>query len=139
MKTRARAVSIGGPVTSLVAGVAAVAVAETGLPITAAGTSTIAGGAASAPRGPPPKVKVIGTCKTLFSWDCRACSVAACAYRAAACWFASRWTLRKTASRELSRMLLSSGSARYRSRLYGSVLAIVSACTAAVNSSYSGP
>jgi hypothetical protein len=70
MKTRARAISIGGPGALLVAGVAIVAVAIMGLPITAAGTSTIAGGAASAAsaaRGPPPKVKVIGTCKTLSS------------------------------------------------------------------------
>ena len=67
MKTRARAVSIGGLVASLVAGVTVVVVAATGLPITAAGTSTIAGGAASATRGPPPKVKVIGTYKTLSS------------------------------------------------------------------------
>jgi hypothetical protein len=138
MKTRARAVSIGGLAASLVAGIAAVAVAVTGLPITAS-TGTIAGGAAGAARGPPPKVKVIGTCKTLSSWAYRACSVTACTYRAAACWFASRWTLRKTASRELSRILLSSGSARYRSRLYGSIPATASACTAAANSSYSGP
>jgi hypothetical protein len=67
IKTRARAVSIGGPAASLVAGVAAVVVAAIGLPITAAGTSIITSGAASVPRGPPPKVKVIGTCKTLFS------------------------------------------------------------------------
>ena len=139
MKTRARAISIGGPVASLVAGVATVAVAVTGLPIAAAGTGTIAGGVASAARGPPPKVKVIGTCKTLSSWACRAYSVAACACRAAACSFTSRWTLRKTASRELSRTLLSSGSARYRSRLCGSVLATASACIAATNSSHSGP
>jgi hypothetical protein len=124
---------------SLVVGVVAVAVAVTGLPITAAGTSTIAGGAAGAARGLPPKVKVIGTCKTLSSWAYRAYSVAACTYRAVACSFASRWTLRKTASRELSRTLLSSGSARYRSRLYGSVPATASAYIAAVNSSYSGP
>jgi hypothetical protein len=90
MKTRARAVSIGGLVASLVAGVATVAVAVTGLPITAASTGTIAGSAASAPRGPPPKVKVIGTYKTLFSWAYRAYSVAAYAYRAIACSFTSR-------------------------------------------------
>jgi hypothetical protein len=67
MKTRAKAVSIGGLVVLLVAGVAVVAVAATGLPITAASTGTIAGGAASATRGPPLKVKVIGTYKTLSS------------------------------------------------------------------------
>jgi hypothetical protein len=67
IKTHARAISIGRPVALLVAGVAVVVVAAIGLPITAAGTSTIASGAASAPRGPPPKVKVIGTCKTLSS------------------------------------------------------------------------
>jgi len=123
---------------SLVAGVAAVAVAATGLPI-AAGTGTIASGAASATRGPPPKVKVIGTYKTLSSWAYRAYSVAACTCRAAAYWFASRWTLRKTASRELLRILLSSGSTRYRSRLYGSVPVTALACTTAANSSHSGP
>jgi len=83
VKTRARAVSIGGLVVSLVAGVVVVAVATTGLPIAAAGTSTIAGGAAGATRGPPPKVKVIGTYKTLSSWAYRAYSVATCTYRAA--------------------------------------------------------
>jgi hypothetical protein len=139
MKTRARAISIGGPVASLVAGVATVAVAVTGLPIAAAGTSTIAGGAAGAPKGPPPKVKVIGTCKTLSSWAYRAYSIAVYAYRAVACSFASRWTLCKTASCELSRILLSSGSTCYRSRLCGSVPVTASAYIAAVNSSHSGP
>ena len=67
MKTRARAVSIGGLVVSLVAGVAVVAVAATSLPITTTSTSTIASGAASVTRGPSPKVKVIGTYKTLSS------------------------------------------------------------------------
>jgi hypothetical protein len=52
---------------SLVVGVVVVVVAVIGLPITAAGISIIAGGAASATRGPPPKVKVIGTYKTLSS------------------------------------------------------------------------
>jgi hypothetical protein len=124
---------------SLVAGVVVVAVAAIGLPITAAGTSTIAGGAASAARGPPPKVKVIGTYKTLSSWAYRAYSVAAYAYRAVAYWFASRWILYKTASRELSRTLLSSGSTHCRSRLYSSILVTVLACITAVNSSHSGP
>jgi hypothetical protein len=50
----------------LVAGVAVVVVAAIGLPITA-NTGTIASGAASVTRGPPPKVKVMGTCKTLSS------------------------------------------------------------------------
>ena len=63
VKTRARAVSIGGPAASLVAAAAA---AATGLS-TAAGTGTIAGGAAGTARGLLPKVKVIRTCKTLFS------------------------------------------------------------------------
>jgi hypothetical protein len=139
VKTRTRAVSIGGLVALLVAGVAVVVVAATGLPITAAGTGIIASGAAGATRGPPPKVKVIGIYKTLSSWACRACSVAACTCRAAACWFASRWTLCKTASYELLRILLSSGSVRYRSRLCSSVLVTASACTIAVNSSHSGP
>jgi hypothetical protein len=67
MKTYTRAISIGGPVASLVAGVVVVAVAVTGLPITAAGTSTITSGAASAARGLPPKVKVLGIYKTLSS------------------------------------------------------------------------
>jgi hypothetical protein len=51
----------------LIAGVVVVAVAATGLPITAASTSTIASGAAGATKGLPPKVKVIGTYKTLSS------------------------------------------------------------------------
>jgi hypothetical protein len=70
MKTYTRAISIGGPVVLLVVGVATVAVAITGLPITATSTSIIAGGAASvasATRGLLPKVKVIGTYKTLSS------------------------------------------------------------------------
>jgi hypothetical protein len=67
MKTHARAVSIGGLVASLVAGVAVVAVTAISLPITTASTSIIASGAASITKGPPPKVKVIGTYKTLSS------------------------------------------------------------------------
>jgi hypothetical protein len=67
IKTRAKAISISGLVVSLVAGVATVAVAIMGLPITAASTSIIASSAASAAKGPPPKVKVIGTYKTLSS------------------------------------------------------------------------
>jgi len=64
IKTHTRAISIGGLVVSLVA---VVVVAVTGLPITAASTSIITSGVASATRGPPPKVKVIGTYKTLSS------------------------------------------------------------------------
>jgi hypothetical protein len=90
VKTRARAVSIGGLVVLLVAGVAVVAVAATGLLIAAASTGTIASGAAGATRGPPPKVKVIGTYKTLSSWAYRACNITAYTYRAAAYWFTSR-------------------------------------------------
>jgi hypothetical protein len=48
-------------------GVAIVAVAAIGLLITAASTSTITSSVASAPKGPLPKVKVIGTYKTLSS------------------------------------------------------------------------
>jgi archaellin len=51
----------------LVAGVAAVVVAAIGLPITAASTSIITSGAASATRGLLLKVKVIGIYKTLSS------------------------------------------------------------------------
>jgi hypothetical protein len=64
-------------------GVVVVVVAVTGLPI-AASTSTIAGGTAGTTRGPPPKVKVIGTYKTLSSWAYRAYSITAYTYRAAA-------------------------------------------------------
>jgi hypothetical protein len=138
MKTRVRAVSIGGLVASLVTGVAAVAVAATGLPIAAAGIGIIAGGVAGVARGLPLKVKVIRMCKTLSSWACKAYSVAACACRAVACSFASCWTLCKTALCELSRTLLSSGSACCRSRLCGSIPVIILACIAAANSSYSG-
>jgi len=67
IKTYTRAISIGGLVASLVAGVAVVVVAIMGLPITTAGTSIIASSVASATRGPPPKVKVIGIYKTLSS------------------------------------------------------------------------
>jgi hypothetical protein len=67
IKTYTRAVSIGRLVVSLVAGVAIIVVATISLLITAAGTSTITSGVASAPKGPLPKVKVIGTCKTLSS------------------------------------------------------------------------
>ena len=66
IKTHARAISISGLVVSLVAGVVAVVVAVIGLPITAS-TSTITSSITSATRGPLPKVKVIGTYKTLFS------------------------------------------------------------------------
>ena len=73
IKTYTRAISIGGLVASLVvgvvviAGVVVVVVAVTGLPITTAGTSIITSGIASATRGLLPKVKVIGTYKTLSS------------------------------------------------------------------------
>ena len=67
MKTRARAISIGRLVASLVVRVAIVVVAATSLLITTASTSIIASSVASALKGPLPKVKVIGTYKTLFS------------------------------------------------------------------------
>jgi hypothetical protein len=67
IKTYTRAISIGGLVVSLVAGVVVVVVAITGLPITATSTSIITSSIASTARGPPPKVKVIGTYKTLSS------------------------------------------------------------------------
>jgi hypothetical protein len=67
IKTHARAISIGGLVASLVVGVVVVIVTKISLPITTTSTSTITSGAASTTRGPPPKVKVIGTYKTLSS------------------------------------------------------------------------
>jgi hypothetical protein len=65
IKTHTRAISIGGPVVLLVAGVVVVVIAIIGLPITTASTSIITSGIASAARGSLPKVKVIGIYKTL--------------------------------------------------------------------------
>jgi hypothetical protein len=73
IKTYTRAISIGGLVVLLVAGVVIVVVAIIGLPITAASTSIITSSIASiasiasTTKGPPLKVKVIGIYKTLSS------------------------------------------------------------------------
>ena len=67
IKTYARAISIGGLVVLLVTGVAVVVVAAISLPITTASTNIITSSAASITRGLLPKVKVIGTYKTLSS------------------------------------------------------------------------
>jgi hypothetical protein len=84
IKTYTRAVRIGGLVVSLVARGAVVVVAVIGLPITTTSTSTITSSAASTTRGLLPKVKVIGTYKTLSSWAYRAYSITTYTYRAAA-------------------------------------------------------
>jgi hypothetical protein len=67
IKTYTRAISIGGLVVLLIAGVVVVVAAITGLSITATGTSIITSSTASTTRGLPPKVKVIETYKTLSS------------------------------------------------------------------------